>query len=139
MPPRKLPRPAERGPIPGYRDIGRNTIFGNPYDARGDPLGGGTIPHFKTYLKKRMMNEPIFRQALVGLAQSSDKLWCPGCGPRGKNCVGGVCHGGTIIDAIEFMLNNPDFKFADRGRLSLADLLDPTQPTVPQFVNRYLR
>jgi hypothetical protein len=136
--PRKLPRPAERGPIPGYRDIGRNTIFGNPYYA-ADPLGGQTIPHFKTYLKKRMNNEPLFREQLISLAKSSDRLWCPGCGPRGKNCVGGVCHGGTIIDALEFMINNPDFKFANRGRLSLADLLDPTMPRVNQFVDRYLR
>lgn len=136
--PRKLPRPAERGPIPGYRDIGRNTIFGNPYYA-ADPLGGQTIPHFKTYLKKRMNNEPLFREQLLALAKSSDKLWCPGCGPRGKNCVGGVCHGGTIIDALEFMINNPDFKFANRGRLSLADLLDPNMPRVNQFVDRYLR
>lgn len=136
--PRKLPRPAERGPIPGYRDIGRNTIFGNPYYA-ADPLGGQTIPHFKTYLKKRMNNEPMFREQLLTLVKSSDKLWCPGCGPRGKNCVGGVCHGGTIIDALEFLVNNPDFKFANRGRLSLADLLDPTMPRVNQFVDRYLR
>jgi len=135
---RKLPRPTERGPIPGYRDIGRNTIFGNPYHA-ADPLGGQTIPHFKTYLKKRMNNEPVFREQLLALAKSSDKLWCPGCGPRGKNCVGGVCHGGTIIDALEFMINNPDFKFANRGRLSLADLLDPNMPRVNQFVDRYLR
>jgi hypothetical protein len=82
--PRKLHALLLPDPSPGMRDIGRRTIYGNPYDAAGNPLGGETIGPFKQYLWKRLNNEPMFRQQLMALVQSSDKLWCPGCGPRGR-------------------------------------------------------
>lgn len=136
--PRKLPRPHASLKTRNMVDIGRNTQFGNPYFA-AEPLAGTTIPHFREYLWKRMNNEPEFRKALMMLVEKTPSLWCPGCGPRGKNCVGGVCHGGTIIDALEFLVNNPSRAFADRGRLQPHELLNPTQPKVGAFVHNFLR
>ena len=136
--PRKLPRPHESMRPSQMADIGRRTQFGNPYYA-ADPLGGTTIPHFREYLWKRINNEPEFRKALLGLVDKTPQLWCPGCGPRGKNCVGGICHGGTIMDALEFLVNNPTRQFADRGRLPVHELLNPHQPKVGEFVHQHLR
>ncbi len=79
-----------RSPPPGYIDVGRSTIYGNPFRIGSTHCGvlldsaGSTIPHFKEYAESRMKTDPEFRDAIHKL--KGKKLWCPGCGTNSPTC-----------------------------------------------------
>lgn len=81
---------AYRSPPPGFIDVGRTTIFGNPFrigELRDGVLlrdAGSTIPHFKEYAESRMKTDQHFRDSVHKL--KGKKLWCPGCGIDSPTC-----------------------------------------------------
>jgi hypothetical protein len=84
---------------PNSLNIGRSGIksglFGSPYHPLpGQELTGATLPDFEAHLTKRLQ-DPSFRSEFLKL--KGKPLWCPGCGPRGRNCEPGVCHGSIIL------------------------------------------
>lgn len=100
-------------------DIGRRTIFGNPYRARrGEELQGRTLAEYSLYLMARRRDErwaielarnagipdvpagSTFEQELIRLhesVQKGNRVWCPGC--REHTAKLGICHGWALLNA----------------------------------------
>ena len=101
-------------------DIGRRTIFGNPYRARrGEELQGRTLADYEVYLAARRRDEEwaielarsagipdvpagrTFEQELVRLGDHlyvrGGSFWCPGC--KGLSGRKGICHGFALASA----------------------------------------
>lgn len=81
---------AYRTPPAGTVDVGRSTIFGNPFrigsTVNGQLLAGAgsTIPHFETYARERLNTDADYWEAVRSLA--GKPLWCPGCGTNSPTC-----------------------------------------------------
>jgi len=91
--------------MPVFRDIGRQTIFGNPVRAAyGEALMGKTLPKYREYLEKRLKEDPAFKSEVLKLRDwlledpKNRKLMCPGC--KGASCKAGVCHGHDLMKAM---------------------------------------
>lgn len=88
-----------------YRDIGRQTIFGNPIRALStEKLMGKTLPEYRKYLEKRLQNDPVFKIHLEKLRDwlaenpTGRALSCPGC--KSASCRMGICHGHDLMKAM---------------------------------------
>lgn len=91
---------------PVFRDIGRQTIFGNPIRVANasEKLMGKTLPAYRQYLETRLKNDPAFKAEVLKLRDwllqdpKNRKLLCPGC--KGASCRAGVCHGHDLMKAM---------------------------------------
>jgi hypothetical protein len=84
---------------PVFRDIGRQTIFGNPVRAAyGEALMGKTLPKYREYLERRLKEDPAFKAEVLKLRDWLLEDMCPGC--KGASCKAGVCHGHDLMKAM---------------------------------------
>lgn len=81
-------------------DIGRRTIFGNPYKAKPtEKLMGKTLPFFESYMRHAGERLPWFKEAVCDLVSKVDageaQMHCPGC--REHSAKDGICHGSILL------------------------------------------
>jgi len=99
-------------------EIGRRTIYGNPFFARSDErLLGKTLDAYTEWLYHALRGDHAafaFYQQITGITlpenyaehiqaleanlARGDTLWCPGC--REHTCEPGICHGSILLQAI---------------------------------------
>jgi len=99
-------------------EIGRRTIYGNPFFARSEErLQGKTLASYTDWLQRALSGDVEARyeyQRATGLilpenyaehiallgehVKRGDTLWCPGC--REHSCKPGICHGSILLQAI---------------------------------------
>ena len=68
----------------GTTDVGRSTVFGNPFHVRDYGSAGATIPHYRRWLWNRVHADPGFADRVKEL--KNRRLWCPGCGLDSPTC-----------------------------------------------------
>jgi hypothetical protein len=76
-------------PKGSYTLIDRRTIFGNPFKIGPGITRKGSIDRFRTYFKKRLASDPVFRDKVLGL-RGVEHIGC-WCVPLG-------CHGSVIAE-----------------------------------------
>ena len=92
-------------------DIGRKTIFGNPFFPRPDEKHmGKTLPDYKAYLDKRLATDPTFRAQALTLKSHLDSggaLFCPGCGISTAVNPKHTCHASVLISTLNSLFTAP--------------------------------
>lgn len=94
-------------PPPGFVDVGRSTIYGNPFKkgkicgwcGEKHQYGGDTLECFQAYATHRMFADIRYKESVQAL--KNRKLWCPGC-PIGSP----YCHARIL----EKLSKSPYFK-----------------------------
>lgn len=104
-------------------NIGRNTIYGNPYKAKShEKLQGKTLPDYERYIRLAISKKPLefgtayaiyksatnidlpvnFRDRVKDLKKILDKgevFYCPGC--KTSSCRDNICHGSILLKIVK--------------------------------------
>lgn len=95
--------------------------FGKPWACKDDPRGW--LPAYREYLFHRLESDLAFREAVKALNGKTLLCWCTAKAERRGTRV--VCHGETLMRAIEWLNKCPDCNGEGMGCCINADIPMP--------------